>query len=75
MHPFLLFLLPMPYGYYLLIRFVSMIAFGVMAYQYIQQKKKGWVSALRGADVDFWNNKMEGFGKVCIKKRGKMGIL
>jgi len=38
----LLCLLPMPYGYYMLVRFVSMVAFGVMAYQYIQQNKKAW---------------------------------
>lgn len=38
----LLCLLPMPYGYYMLIRFVSMMAFGVMAYQYIQRNEMGW---------------------------------
>lgn len=38
----LLCLLPMPYGYYMFVRFVSMVAFGVMAYQYIQQNKKAW---------------------------------
>ena len=38
----LLCLLPMPYGYYILVRFVSMVAFGVMAYLYIQQNRKGW---------------------------------
>lgn len=30
-------LLPMPYGYYMLVRFVSMVAFGVMAYKYNMQ--------------------------------------
>lgn len=38
----LLSLLPMPYGYYMLVRFVSMVAFGVMAYQYVRQNKKVW---------------------------------
>ena len=35
----LLCLLPMPYGYYMLVRFVSMVAFGVMAYRYYTQSK------------------------------------
>ena len=38
----LLCLLPMPYGYYMLVRFVSMVTFGVMAYQYIQKKQTVW---------------------------------
>ena len=38
----LLCLLPMPYGYYMLVRFVSMVAFGVMSYQYIQKKQTAW---------------------------------
>ena len=32
-------LLPMPYGYYTFVRFVSMVAFGVMAYRYYTQHK------------------------------------
>ena len=32
-------LMPMPYGYYILIRYISAIAFGVMAYDYYYQKK------------------------------------
>lgn len=32
----------MPYGYYMLVRFVSMMAFGVMSYQYIQKKQTVW---------------------------------
>lgn len=35
----LLCLIPMPYGYYMLVRFVSMVAFGVMAYRYYTQSK------------------------------------
>ena len=35
----LLCLLPMPYGYYMLVRFVSMVAFGVMTYRYYTQSK------------------------------------
>ena len=38
----LLCLLPMPYSYYMLVRCVAMVAFGVMAYQYFQPNKKGW---------------------------------
>lgn len=33
-------LLPMPYGYYILIRYISAIVFGVMAYDYYCQKQK-----------------------------------
>ena len=36
----LLCLAPMPYGYYMLVRFVAMVAFGVMAYKYYQAKKE-----------------------------------
>lgn len=32
----LLCLAPMPYGYYQLVRFVAMVAFGIMAYKYHQ---------------------------------------
>lgn len=35
----LLCLLPMPYGYYTFVRFVSMVTFGVMAYRYYTQNK------------------------------------
>ena len=35
----LLCLAPMPYGYYTFVRFVSMVAFGVMAYRYYAQNK------------------------------------
>lgn len=34
-------LAPMPYGYYTLVRFVSMFAFGIMAYLYNKQDKMG----------------------------------
>jgi len=37
----LLCLAPMPYGYYQLVRFISMVIFGVMAYRYWNQEKKG----------------------------------
>ena len=37
----LLCLAPMPYGYYQLVRFVSMIVFAIMAYRYWNQEKKG----------------------------------
>ena len=35
----LLCLAPMPYGYYMLVRFVAMVVFGVMAYQYYLRQK------------------------------------
>ena len=35
----LLCLAPMPYGYYQLVRFVAMVAFGVMTYKYYEEKK------------------------------------
>lgn len=31
----------MPYGYYMLVRFVSMVAFGVIAYRFYSQSKMG----------------------------------
>lgn len=36
----LLCLAPMPYGYYILVRFFAMIVFGLMAYRYYQEKKE-----------------------------------
>lgn len=40
-------LTPMPYGYYILIRYISAIAFGVMAYDnYCQKQKKMYVITL-----------------------------
>jgi len=36
----LLCLAPMPYGYYALVRFVAMVAFAVMAYQYWNKKQQ-----------------------------------
>ena len=38
----LLCLATMPYGYYQLVRFVSMVAFAVMAYQFYNEKREGW---------------------------------
>lgn len=38
----LLCLFPMPYGFYTFVRFVSMVAFGVLSYQYIQKKQMVW---------------------------------
>ena len=35
----LLCLAPMPYGYYMLVRFVAMVAFGLLAYQYYTRHK------------------------------------
>ena len=36
----LLCLLPMPYGYYMFVRFVSMAAFGVMSYQSFNRTRR-----------------------------------
>ena len=36
----LLCLFPMPYGYYTLVRFVAMIVFVIMAYEYYEQNKE-----------------------------------
>ncbi len=33
-------LMPMPYGYYILVRYISTIVFGVMAYDYFHKKQK-----------------------------------
>ena len=35
----LLCLAPMPYGYYMLVRYISMVAFGFMAYRYVKENK------------------------------------
>ena len=34
-------LAPMPYGYYMLIRFAATVLFGIMAYEFFQDKQKG----------------------------------
>ena len=39
----LLCLAPMPYGYFQLVRFLSMLAFGMMAYRYYQERKE-WLA-------------------------------
>ena len=40
-------LMPMPYGYYILIRYISAITFGVMAYgYYFQKQKKMYITTL-----------------------------
>lgn len=36
----LLCLAPMPYGYYMLVRFVAMVGFAVMAWQYAEAKNE-----------------------------------
>ncbi len=38
----LLCLAPMPYGYYQLVRFVAMVAFAVMAWNYYEKKQEVW---------------------------------
>lgn len=34
-------LAPMPYGYYMLIRFAATVLFGIMAYEFFQDRQKG----------------------------------
>lgn len=36
----LLCLAPMPYGYFILVRFIAMVGFGYMAFQYFKQRKE-----------------------------------
>lgn len=36
----LLCLAPMPYGYYMLVRFLAMVGFGMIAYRYYHEKKE-----------------------------------
>ena len=49
----LLCLCPMPYGYYIFVRFVSMVAFGVMSYQLYAKHE-----ALLKRESDFWYKKV-----------------
>ena len=46
-------LLPMPYGYYILIRYVSAIIFCIMAYNSFLQKQKGVCSICVGLSLLF----------------------
>ena len=41
----LLCLLPLPYGYYALVRLGGMVCFAVLAYYSYQQKQEGWTVA------------------------------
>ena len=34
-------LTPMPYGYYQMVRFVAMVVFAIMSFQYYKEKKNG----------------------------------
>lgn len=34
-------LLPMPYGYFMLVRFAAMVIFGLMAYKYYHEQREG----------------------------------
>lgn len=49
----LLCLAPMPYGYYMLVRFFAMIVFGLMAYRYYQEKKENLMIAFGALVVLF----------------------
>ena len=50
----LLCLAPMPYGYYMLVRFISMVAFVIIAYNFYEEKKKVLVITF-GALAFFFN--------------------
>ena len=41
----LLCLAPMPYGYYMLVRYGAAVIFGIMAYQFYEEKKTAWALA------------------------------
>lgn len=49
----LLCLLPLPYGYYELVRWGGMVCFGVLAYQSYQQKQEGWMVAYAALAILF----------------------
>ena len=49
----LLCLAPMPYGYYMLVRFFAMTVFGLMAYRYYQEKKENLMIAFGALVVLF----------------------
>lgn len=49
----LLCLAPMPYGYYMLVRFFAMIVFELMAYRYYQEKKENLMIAFGALVVLF----------------------
>lgn len=46
-------LAPMPYGYYILVRYFATIVFGLMAYQYYQEKKENLMIAFGALAVLF----------------------
>ena len=49
----LLCLLPLPYGYYELVRWGGMVCFGVLAYHCYQQKLEGWMVAYAALAILF----------------------
>ena len=49
----LLCLLPLPYGYYELVRWGGMVCFGVLAYQSYQQKEERWMVAYAALAILF----------------------
>ena len=58
----LLCLTPMPYGYYMLVRYGAAVIFGIMAYQFYEEKKTAWALAFLfqpvlkiGLGRDIWN--------------------
>ena len=53
----LLCLLPLPYGYYELVRLGGMVCFAVLAYQSYQQKQEGWTVAYAALAVLFQDRK------------------
>lgn len=49
----LLCLLPLPYGYYELVRLGGMVCFAVLAYHSYQQKQEGWTIAYAALAILF----------------------
>lgn len=49
----LLCLLPLPYGYYELVRLGGMVCFAILAYQSYQQKHEGWTVAYASLAILF----------------------
>lgn len=49
----LLCLLPLPYGYYELVRLGGMVCFAVLAYRSYQQKQEGWTVAYAALAILF----------------------
>lgn len=59
-------LLPMPYGYFMLVRFAAMIIFALMAYGYYKQEKEG-IAIFFGAMAVFYSNLYSKFHLTALR--------